>query len=215
MSNRWIRLLTAVAVPIAGVCVVASPASAATVKAQGTVTCSYATTIHFSPPLTPGIGTVVPKGASEIITMDPATLGSCTGSASVGSIPLSGVGMKPTVVKLKASVLSKVLYAGGCDFFPQFGFPRQKGIFAWTASVGALSPTKARLTGSSLIDNGLGNRGYTFTGSAAGGSFTGPVSIGAYFDAASSSAVDDCIANRGGGIASVTVDPSVSSISLG
>ena len=211
------RVVIAVLFPLAGLTALATPASAAVVHASGSITCAYGTTMTFNPPLTPGIGTAVGVGVNEVITIAPATLSRCTGTVTTGSVPSAGLGTNTVTVTMKATVLNHVRYAGGCFFFPQFHFPSRHAKFGWTAPSGALAPTVAALpiTGASpLIDNGLGNDGYTFSGTTKG-SFAGTASIGAYFDAASTAAIQGCIGNAPGAISSATVDPSVSSISVG
>ncbi len=209
------RSLAAIAVSTAALALVATPASATTVQAQGPLTCAYGTTYHFNPPLTPGVGTPEPAGVNEKITVDPASLTGCTGSPTPPIVPTSGIGKAAIVVSMKSTSIARVRYVGGCEFLSAFVFPKKTDVFNWTAVGETLSPTKAILTGSSLVSNLTGNLGFTFSGTASLGSFNGASTIDAYFDTASTSAITDCIGNRGGPISSATVDPTISSISVG
>lgn len=180
-------------------------------KGTGTISCTLSTTLTFSPPLTPTIGTVVAKGVSEVITVAPPVLGGCTGTANV--IPSSGLGTKPIVVKMRPFVLNRVDHAGGCFFYPTIQFALKHAVFDWTLPTGPMSPTNAKLGASAIGADGSGNLGYSIAGTARG-SFTGPISIGAYFDAASTLAIQNCESGIGS-VASATVDPSQSSVTVG
>ena len=213
-SRRGAAVVVGLALAGATALVGATPASASSVKPQGKLTCTYSTAIHFSPPLTPGIGTAVPKGTKELITIEPATLGGCSGTVSPGSAPSSGSGVSAVTVKQKPYVFNHHFYAGGCNFISPFGFPKKPQVFNWTAAGETVVPTKAKVFGSALESNGGGDLGYIFKGTASG-SFGGPTVIDAFFDAPSTAAVQNCVNDLGGPIASVTVDPTVSSISVG
>jgi hypothetical protein len=209
------RSLAAIAVSTAALALVATPASATTIKPQGPITCAYATTYHFNPPLTPGLGTPVAAGVNEVVTVDPASLSGCAGTATPPVVPTSGAGEAPIVFKLPTITVHTVRYAGGCERFPTSVVPKKTNAFTWTATGATLAPTKAPLVGSSLVSNLSGNLGYTFSGTALNGSFNGTMTIDAFFDAASTSALTACIGDQGGPISSATVDPTISSISVG
>jgi hypothetical protein len=188
-------------------------ASAKTVHAAGSISCSFGTTMTFSPPLTPGPGTVVAKGVNELITVAPATIGGCSGTVTTGSVPVSGVTTKAVVVKLKPLKVGKVDYAGGCFSFAPFQLALKHVIVAWTPISGTMAPTSAKLSAGALGADGAGNLGYSMIGTARS-SFVGPVTLGAFFDAASTLAIQNCIAGTGS-VTSVTVDPTQSTLTLG
>ncbi|HEY4929645.1 MAG TPA: hypothetical protein VIH95_10885 [Acidimicrobiales bacterium] len=169
------------------------------------------TTFTFNPPLTPGIGTLVGKGISEVITVAPAEIGGCTGTTA--PVPVSGLATKAIVIKMRPFVLNRLDHAGGCFFFPTLLFALKHAVLDWTLPSGLMSPTSAKLNASAIGADGAGNLGYSITGTARG-SFAGPVAIGAYFDPASSLAIQNCEDNAGS-VASATVDPTQSTITIG
>ena len=211
--HRLAAGLTAAILLGSGLVASGGTASASTVHAAGSISCRFATTLTFSPPLTPGRGTQVAKGVSEIITVAPASVDGCTGSTTVGSVPVSGTGTKPLTVKMKPVVVNHVDYAGGCFFFSPFQLALKKAVLSWTAGSGLLATTSMKLNAGALGANGMGSLGYAITGTARG-SFAGPVALGAYFDAASTLAVQDCVGGTGS-VSSVTVDPTQSTIAIG
>ncbi len=208
------RACIAASLGLVGTVAMAAPAGAAKVLGAGTVTCSYGSTITFDPPLTPGRGTVAGRGVDEVMTLAPATIGSCTGTVTSGPMPTSGVTTKPVVVKVKPVVLNRVDYVGGCLFLAAMQFPIKHAVVDWTAASGLLRPSKVAAGTSGFVDDESGNLGFTY-GGAAIGSFAGPATLGLFFDAASSSAIMNCESNVPGSVSSVTVDPTQSSISFG
>jgi len=218
VHSRRITVMLAVAIPVVGLMTMASPSSATPVSATGSVTCSYGTTFSFSPALKPGRGKVVPAGTKEVITIAPATLGSCTGTATSGTVPTSGLGTKSITVTMPAIVENNIWHAGGCDslatFAPKLNAKTNTAKFDWTPSSDGV--TKAPVTAvSPLGGGGPSPYYYDFSGTAKG-SFNGPVSIDAVFDSASSTELMDCIGNVAGSphISTLTVDPTQSSIAL-
>ncbi len=209
-------MVLAVAVPLAGFLALAPPSSATPISATGSVTCSYGTTFSFSPALKPGKGKVVPVGTKEVVTIAPATLGSCTGTATSGTVPTSGLGIKAVTVTMPPIILNNVWHAGGCDSLASF-HPNLTGTsapkYGWTPSADGV--TKTPMTSSPLLGGGATPYSYTFSGTAKG-SFNGPVTIDAVFDTASSAALMGCLGNVVGSphISSLTVDPTQSSIAL-
>ncbi len=199
---------------VVGLAVFSGSASARTrvTKGTGTISCTLSTTLTFSPPLTRTIGTLVAKGVSEVITVAPPVLGGCTGTTA-NVIPASGVGTKAIIVKMKPFVLNRLDYAGGCFFFPTIQFALKHAIFDWTLPSGPMSPTNAKLGASAIGADSSGNLGYSIAGTARG-SFTGPINIGAFFDAASTLAIQNCVSGTGS-VASATVDPTQSTVTVG
>lgn len=207
------QVCAAAIIGIAGLLVAPASAGAAKVTAAGTVTCSYGTTMTFSPPLQPGIGTPATSGQPELVTMAPATIGSCTGSVTAGSIPTSGTNSKPITVKVKANVFNKVHYVGGCLFFNAFQLQLKRTTLLWTVNSGVMKSSKVTPGIASMGSNAGGNLGFALTGTGVG-SFAGPSALDLYFDAPSTSALQQCIAGSGT-VSTLTVDPTQSSISLG
>jgi len=215
VTSSRVKMLVAVLLPVVGLMAMASPTSATPVSATGAVTCSYGTTFSFSPPLKHGKGTVVPAGGKEVITVAPATLGSCTGTATSGTVPSDGVGTKATTLTMPAIVLNGVTHVGGCDslstFAPKLNTSSSIPKFAWTPSSDGV--TKAPMTSAPLAGGGALPYSFTFSGTAKG-SFNGPVTLNTVFDSASSAALMNCIGNGPGHISTLTVDPTQSSIEL-
>ena len=193
--------------------IVSAPAGAAKVTAAGTVTCSYGTTMTFNPPLQAGIGSPAATGQSELVTMAPATIGSCTGSVTKGSIPTTGTNAKPIIVKVKANVFNRIHYVGGCLFFNAFQLQMKRTTLLWTVNSGVLKSSKVTPGSASLGSNAEGNLGFALAGSGTG-SFAGPTALDLYFDAPSTSALQGCLAGSGT-VSTLTIDPTQSSISLG
>lgn len=213
--RTMVRTCAAGALGLMGTLALASPAGAAKVPAVGSVTCSYGTTITFDPPLQPGIGTLVPRGTDELVTLAPASIGSCTGSVTAGSVPTSGTNPKPIVVKVKPSVIAKSTdYAGGCLFLTAFQLPIKHAVVDWTAATGLLKPSKVGLGISGFVTNLAGELGFSY-GASTTGSFAGSSALNLFLDPASTTAIENCEANVPGTISSVTLDPAQSSISLG
>ncbi len=206
------RVGIAGALGITGLMALASPAGAAKVSATGTATCSVAATMSFNPPLQPGIGTLVPSGTSELVTLSPFTFSGCTGSST--TLPISGVPSKTVVVKVKASSFNRKLYAGGCLFLSALQLQIKHTALDWTTATGALRPTKLAPGIAGLSADGTGNLGFSFGGSATG-SFAGSATLGLYTDATGTTALENCESNLGGPISSLTVDPTQSSLALG
>ena len=212
--RRLVRVAVAVLSIGVGLGAFSGSASAKTIHDAGTLSCSYGTTITFNPPLTPGRGTAVGSGVNELITVAPATIGGCSGTITSGVLPVSGVVTKPVVLKMKPLKIAKVSYAGGCFSFAPFQLALKHVIVSWTAASGTLAPTSAKFNAGALGTDGAGNLGYSMVGTAKS-SFVGPVQLGAYFDTASSLAVQNCVGGTGGSVSSVTVDPTQSSLALG
>jgi len=207
------RLGLALAIGLIGLVATAAPAGAASVSAVGTVTCSVGSTLTFDPPLQPGIGTPVAKNASELITLAPATIGSCAGSVTKGSIPVSGVSTKSNIFKVKPFDFNRNYFAGGCLFVNALQLRIKSMALDWTAASGVLKPTKFKPGYATLGSDPGGNLGFSFS-STAKGSFAGPAALGLYFTAASTTALQDCESGSGT-ISTLTIDPTQSSVALG
>jgi hypothetical protein len=207
------QLCVAAVVGAAGLVVAAAPAGAAKVTGSGTVACSYGTTMTFSPPLQPGRGTPVAAGGVELVTMAPATIGSCSGSVTSGSVPTSGTNSKPITLKVKANVFNKVHYVGGCLFYNGFQLQIKRTTINWTVSSGALKSSKLAPGIAALGTNAGGNLGFALSGHGTG-SFAGPAALDLYFDTPSSSALQGCLGGSGT-VSTLTIDPTQSSIALG
>jgi hypothetical protein len=207
------RVGLAMAVGVVGLVATAVPAWAGKITAAGTMTCSYGTTLTFSPPLEPGIGTPVPRSGSEVITLAPAAIGSCTGSLTAGSLPTSGTNTKPLIFKIKPINLNHSYFAGGCIFFNSVQLLIKHTSIDWINSSGVLKPTKVAPGIASLGSDPSGNLGFPFSGSATG-SFAGAAAMNLFFDAASTSALQGCLGGSGS-VAALTIDPTQSSISFG
>jgi hypothetical protein len=207
------RVGLAVALSAVGLVAAAVPAGAAKVAGAGTVTCSYGSTMTFSPALLPGLGTPVSKKGYELITLAPATIGSCSGSVTAGSIPTSGTTTKALTFKIKPFAFNGNYYAGGCLFFNTVQLTIKHVSLDWVSSAEALRPTKVTLGISSLGSDPSGNLGFPYTGSATG-SFAGAASLGLFFDSAGTTALQDCQSGSGS-VSTLNVDPTQSSISLG
>jgi hypothetical protein len=214
MSRRGIavRLGGIGVLACSGLVIVAGPAGASKVTATGTASCAVTSSLSFNPPLQPGIGTQVANGQAEIVTISPLTFSGCSGSSA--TLPLSGTPTKPVAIKVKANVLNKKLYAGGCLFLTAMQLQIKHVTVAWTPATGALRPTRVSPGIAPLSADLAGNLGFSFTGSATG-SFGGPATLSLYTDAAGTAALEACQSNVGGGISSLPVDASASSLSLG
>ncbi|MGD0881341.1 MAG: hypothetical protein ABSB09_07225 [Acidimicrobiales bacterium] len=195
-------------------------------KATGSISCHYGTTLTFNPPLSEGLGKVEPTGAVETITGTPATLSGCTGSATPG-VPSGGTGTKTLVYKWKGKIVGPdhdtKNYVGGCTFLNGFDFPSKVVDYNWATGSG-LKPTST-VTPGSLSPDGSG---YSVGGaprSVRGGSFfdsaLGTATITAEFTSTGADALATCLAappgatGTGPTISSLTVDPTTSSITLG
>jgi hypothetical protein len=208
-----VRGLLALGIVTGGLVTTALPAGAVTVTGAGSVACSVGTTLTFSPPLTPGRGTVLGKGAKETITFSPTTIGSCGGTVTTGSVPTSGAPSKPIVVKAKANDVNKVNYGGGCLFFNSFALWIKHITLHWAVPSGKLAPTRIALSAGGLTSDGSGNLGFSLSGTGSG-SFAGPATLGLFFDTASTMALQGCMSGTGT-VSTLTVDPTQSSLSVG
>jgi len=200
-------------VSMAGLVATAAPAGAAKVTAVGTVTCSYGTTMTFNPPLQPGIGTPVSRGGSELITLAPATIGTCIGSVTSGAVPTSGTNTESITFKVKANVFNRNFYAGGCLFFSSVQLLIKHTTINWAATTGALKPSKVAPGIAGLGSNSAGNLGFALSGSVKG-SFAGAAALNLFFDAPSTSALQGCLSGSGT-VSLLTIDATQSSIALG
>jgi hypothetical protein len=207
-----VRVWLAGAVGAAGLVALAGPAGASKVSATGTASCSVGAAMTFSPPLQPGIGTVVAKGQAEDVTLSPIAIGGCAGTSS--TLPSSGAPTRPIVVKVKPNVSNKKLYAGGCLFLSAMQLQIKHATLAWTTASGTIRPTKAFLGIAGLSNDAAGNLGFSFVGTATG-SFAGSAALTLYTDAVGTAALKDCESNLGGPITSVTVDATQSALALG
>ena len=213
------RVLLVLTVSLGILPVFAGPAGATGVPAAGVVTCSYGTTMTFSPPLKQGKGHLAAPGSNEVMTIAPAALGNCTGSVTAGTLPTSGAGTQPISLVIPPTVVNGVRYIGGCDSFRNFVLkvnqPTRNFKYAWSPS--GDQATKAFVTSTPLAENPTNtNFGYTFTGTAQG-SFAGTVTISAWFDSSSSTAIGNCVSGipgLGSKVSSATVDSSLSTITL-
>jgi hypothetical protein len=179
----------------------------------GSITCSYGTTMSFSPPLRPGLGTQVAKNVDELITVATGSIGSCTGAVTAGWVPTSGTPTKAIVFKEKPFPFNRTYYDGGCNSFGTVQLRIKAMSVDWTAASGVLKPTKAYPGYATLGSDGEQNLGFGFSGSARG-SFAGAAGLGLYFTGSSSSALQACIGGSGT-VSTLNVDPTQSSISLG
>jgi hypothetical protein len=209
--TRALKVALALAVPLLGLVMVATPAGAHKTTSVGNVTCSYGDTMTFNPPLSGGSGTA--GISNEIVTLEPASLGSCTGTVTAGAVPNLGAG-KTKTVKIKGQKLDGVYYAGGCPNFVNFMWSKFKANYSWSATGLNLKGSKvARVSAEGSSNPSTGDLGFVYSGTATG-SFSGPVTIDAYFTDSSSAALENCVANVGT-VSSLTVDPAQSSVTLG
>jgi hypothetical protein len=214
---RLARATTALALPLLGVVAVSGSASASPkmMTGAGAITCSYGTTLSFNPPLAEGLGTAEPAGVQEMISAAPATLGSCTGSATP-LVPAGAASTKTLTWRWKGNRLGVKNYVGGCGFLSTFNFSPKGNAIYWTAA----SPLRhsTTWTAGNLFPDGSG---YVATGTDTGGSFLGSVSITAMFTPSDASALSTCTSatflqtGTGPTISSLTVDPTTSTISFG
>jgi hypothetical protein len=211
--QRTVKIAVALLCAVAGLAALSGSASAKarTIHGAGSIACTFGTTLTFATPLTPGIGTLVGPRVVEVITVAPFEIGGCTGTTAPE--PASGIGRKPLIVKMPAFVLNKKRYVGGCFFLPSLQLALKRAVLDWTLPSGVMASTSTQLGASVLGADSAGNLGYTITGTARG-SFAGPVTIGAFFDPASTLAINNCESNIGS-VASVTVDPTQSTITVG
>jgi hypothetical protein len=206
------RTLLAATVPLVGMLVLAGPAGAHKVTGVGSVTCSYGDSMTFSPPLAPGSGTA--GYSKEVITLRPASIGSCSGTVTSGGVPSLGTGTKARVFKIKGGKIGGVYHAGSCLSFENFLWPKFKANYDWTVAGLMLKGSKvSHMAAESISNPTTGDLGFQFSGTATG-SFSGRVTIDAYFTNASSGALEDCVANEGT-VSSLTVDPTQSTVTLG
>lgn len=95
-----------------------------------------------------------------------------------------------------------------------FLWQKLKPRYNWSAVGLRLKGTKVSgvsvSVGSSPITHNLG---FLFSGTAVG-SFAGPLNIDAYLDTPSATSLSNCVANVGT-VASVTIDPTVNTFSVG
>ncbi|MGA2837358.1 MAG: hypothetical protein ABSF84_12250 [Acidimicrobiales bacterium] len=213
-STRLAKVAVAVTLPLMGVAAVSGNAGAApkAVTAIGNVTCSYSDTISFNPPLAPGAGT--PGYALETVTIAPATLSGCSGSADPGVIPTSGAVLRAKSFKIKGVRIGRVYKAGACQSFQELAWPELRPTIAWTSTgVNLKSTHVSSFTGEGTTNPVNGNLGVIFSGNDSS-SFAGASTISAYYDTASSDAMVNCLGGSGT-VSSLTIDPTVSTISLG
>ena len=210
--TRALKVTLALAVPVLGLIVVGAPAGAHKTTSVGNVTCSYGDTMTFNPPLSGGSGTA--GFSKEVITVAPASLGSCTGTVTSGAVPSVGAGAKAKAVKIKGSKIDGIYYAGGCPNFVNYMWSTFKSNYNWTATGLTLKGSKvANVSAAGSSNPSTGDLGFVYSGTATG-SFSGPVSIDAYFTDSSSAALQNCVANVGT-VSSLTVDPAQSSVTVG
>ncbi|HXQ63076.1 MAG TPA: hypothetical protein VN796_12140 [Acidimicrobiales bacterium] len=215
LSGKLARVAAAIVIPAAAFLVAIGPASAATDGggAKGSLTCLLASSFTFTPPLSPGIGTT--GVTQEVVTMGPAVLSGCTGSITVGSLPVSGTQTKATTIKIKAlkHLPGGGKAAGGCPAFLGLNWPKFKPKYGWTTGATPDAKTKASVAkgGTWGADGSLFT--LTFSGTARG-SFAGSVAINAVFDSASSDAFHTCIGGSPGTISSAEFDSSLSTITF-
>jgi len=210
LSGKLVKVSTAFLAPVVALSALALPAWAGkTVKAHGHVVCHYSARVTFNPPLSPGAGS--PGHSQEIITIKPGGLTGCTGTVTVGSLPTKGRESKPLVVKVPAVVIGGVKKAGGCLPFSTLKWPTLTPEFTWKTTGVGDAPSKAKTHGSAGIVSGT-QTGYRFTGRVSG-SFTPAVTIDAYWNVASSAAIQACIGGSGT-VASAAFDPTLSTVSI-
>ncbi len=215
-STRLAKFVVVVALPLMGVVVGTGPAGAAShshpVAAVGTVTCSYSDTISFDPPLAPGAGT--PGFAMEVVTIAPATLSGCTGTANPGVIPTTGAVVRAKVIRIKGVRIGGVYKAGACQAFQELAWPELRPTIDWTSTGAVLKSSHVSLySGEGTVNSVNGNLGVLWSG-AGTSSFAGSSTVSAYYDTASSDSMVNCIGGSGT-VSSLTIDPSVSTITLG
>lgn len=215
MARRW-RLLALglmLAVPLGGALTLAGPAGAhGKVTGTGTITCAFSDSMTFSPPLAGGSGTEGFK--TEAVTLAPASIDSCTGTVTEGAVPTLGSATKAKTLKIPGVKISGLYYAGGCPTFENYMWSKLKPHYDWTATGLSLKGSRVSdVTAEVTTDPTTGDLGFQFSGTAKG-SFSGPVTIDAYFTDSSSSALAGCIANTDT-VSSLTVDPTQSTITLG
>jgi hypothetical protein len=210
-SRRLVAVAVAVAVPLMGLVATAGPAAAKKVVGTGLVTCDVSQTFSFNPPLVPGLAGS--RGFSiEKITISPAHFSSCSGS--VNALPSSGIGTKATVLKWKGAKIGNTFYAGSCGGFADFLWPKLKPHYNWFAMPVGLKGTKiSNVHEQSGVNPGNNNLGFLFAGTATG-SFAGPLTLNDYLTTASSTAFANC-ADNNGDVASLTVDPTTSTMTVG
>ncbi len=215
LSGKLARVAAAVVIPAAAVIIVVGPASAAggSGGAKGSLTCQLASSFSFNPPLSPGIGTTGVK--QELVTMGPATLSGCTGSVTVGSLPISGAQTKATTIKIKSlkHLPGGGKASGGCPAFLDLTWPKFKPKYDWTTAVTPDASTKASVAKGGTWGSDGSLFTLTFSGTAKG-SFGGVVAIDAVFDSASSTAFQNCIGGSPGTIPSAEFDSSLSTITF-
>jgi hypothetical protein len=209
--TRALKVALALAVPMLGLVTVATPAGAHKTIGVGNVTCSYGDTMTFNPPLQGGIGTA--DITNEVVTLAPPSLGGCTGSVTSGVVPSLGTG-KAKNVKIKGLKFNGVYYAGGCPNFVNSMWSKFKANYSWSATGLKLKGSRVSKVSAGGSQNSMtGDLGFVYLGTATG-SFSGPVTIDAYFTDSSSAALANCVANSGT-VSSLTVDPAQSSVTLG
>ncbi len=212
--KRLLAVVVALSVPLVGIGAIAGPAGAHKSLASGTITCAYSQTISFNPPLSGGAGTA--GYSKDVISIAPAHVSGCTGTVSPSyALPTIGAWAKAAVLKWKGVKIGGVWKAGSCPMLSNFLWPKLKPHFLWTAA-GGLRLKPSKLTNVTVTDSSSNvshTLGFLFTGTSTG-SFAGPVTIGAYLTSASNTALANCIANSGT-VGSVTIDPTVSTVTAG
>lgn len=207
--SRSFALSLALTAPLFGILVLAGPAGATT-TGTGTITCAYGDSMTFNPPLAGGSGT--PGFKSEAVTLAPASISGCTGTS--GTLPTLGIGTKSATFKIPGVKIGGVYYAGGCPTFVNYMWSKLKPHYDWTATGLTLKGTAvSHVSAESTSNPSTGDLGFQFSGTAHG-SFSGSVTIDAYFTDASSAALQACIGNSGT-VSSLAVDPTQSTIALG
>lgn len=211
--SRLLALGAMLTVPLAGALTLAGPAAAhGKVTGVGTVTCALGDSMSFSPPLAGGSGTAGYK--TETVTIAPASISGCTGTVTAGAVPTLGAGTKSATAKIPGVKVGDMHYAGGCPAFENYMWSKYKPHYNWTATGLTLKGSKVSDVRAEVTSNPTtGDLGFQYNGTATG-SWSGPVTIDAYFAGSSSDALKACIANSGT-VSSLTVDSTQSTISLG
>ncbi len=212
VRSKWlVSVVVALAVPLLGTVVVAGPAAAKKVVATGSIHCTFSQTVSFNPPLRP---TGTAGYSKDVITFSPAQISHCTGTTNpAGAVPTFGIGTKPNLVKWPAAKIGSTKLAGACVMFKGFlSYGKYKPHYNWSDT--GLSLQSDKVLPITFEEGSLnGEFGFLFTGTARG-SFPGPVTIDNYFDAASTAALDNCVAGTGS-VSTLTTDPANSTISVG
>ncbi len=219
VSRRVVTAAVAVIVPFAVVnaLVISDSAAVTPVKAAGSITCHYGTTVTFNPPLSRSPGTLVHASTtpSEVVTLARATLGTCTRTPSGTPAVSGGRAVATFTAKIPGTSLGGgKWYVGSCLTFQEMAWAKISSQFAWSGPKVPLA-NSAFATKTTALSRTAGRLGFIASGTATGSFAGAKSSITAYFNAPSAKAISAICGGSTAKIATATTSSTLSTIHLG